>query len=456
MVLLCLYRGVFMVEEEKKKLKLLVAAEAHNQPTGYGIVMKNLVLGLIKKGWDIWYVGFQHYGNPIQYGDAEGNRWLELQSGLVPMGEPGFPDYIGDYCDAFEPDIVFSLIDIFYTDVMIRECNNRAIPYVSYWPVDNPNFRLQWIDRLKYMSYPLTISKFGVRTVMDTVKKYGTGGWSSHFNIDYIYHGVDTKTFDRFPKEQIEKNREMIFKDKRKFPAGKDTFVYFFCGKNNRRKQIDRLLKAFSIVAKKYRDVVLFLKVGDPMNYHRLGLDIGDLLQKFDIIDRVKILDTKSNFLEGISERTLAGWYNVSDVHVSSTGGEGFGLTTIESFACGKPVIITDCSTSPELIGRGKDARGWLVPVKTSSYMDYNGLWSLVDIEKMAEIMEEAYLNRKEVKRRGNNAYRWVRENLTWDNIVDQFDKYLRKAVKEYSSITREDLKKLAEEDGSEKKSSVS
>ena len=218
----------------------------------------------------------------------------------------------------------------------------------------------------------------------------------------------------------------------------KDRGSGIFCGKNNRRKQIDRLLAAFAIVAKKYRDVTLFLKVGDPRNVHGLGIDIGDVVQKLGIVDRIKILDKRSSYLDGMSDIELAGWYNISDVHVSATGGEGFGLTTIESMACGKPVIITDCSTSPELIGNNK--RGWLVPVAATSYMDYNGLWSLVDIEKMAEAMEDAYLNRKETQRRGNEGYKWVKKYMTWDKVVDQFDKYLRKAIKEYKSITETEI----------------
>jgi len=295
----------------------------------------------------------------------------------------------------------------------------------------------------------MTLSKFGVDIVKKTVEEHGIGGWKEHFNIDYIYHGVDINTFKRFDKAMIERNRKIIFEDEKKFPAKDKTFVYFFCGKNNRRKQIDRLLCAYSIVAKKYRDVVLFLKIGDPNNVHGLGLDVGDIVQKLGLQDRIIILDKTSNFLDGMSDGELAGWYNMSDVHVSATAGEGFGLTTIESMACGKPVIITDCSTSRELIGE-KEERGWLVPVITESYMDYNGLWSLVDINEMARIMEYAYLHRMETNRKGNDAYRWVRKNLNWDLIVDQFDKYFRKVIAEHEGMSQEEFDKVLNEDATD------
>lgn len=424
-----------------EKLKLLTMAESTNSPTGYGVVIRNLILGLIKKGWDIWHIGFQRYGMPETFGDGQGNSWRELRAGTAKMGDPTYPNYLGKYLDEFKPDVVFSLVDIFYTDEAIKQTNARGLPYVGYWPIDNPNFRLEWLSKLKYTSYPLTLSKFGKDIVDDVVKEYGEGGWKYHFNIDYIYHGVDIKTFQRFPKDMLKKNRKHIFRNKTKFPAGENTFVYFFCGKNCRRKQIDRLLCAYKIVASKYRDVVLFLKVGDQNNMYNLGLDLPDLVRKFGLSERVVVLDkANQDFLDGMSNIELAGWYNISDVHVSATAGEGFGLTTIESMACGKPVIITDCSTSPELIGK-KNERGWLVPVKARSYMDYNGLWSLVDIEKMAEAMEEAYLDRKLTKKKGNEGYRWVRKNLSWQAIVDQFDEYFRKVVKGHSTISEEEFK---------------
>lgn len=428
--------------EEKRKLRLLSVSESTNEPTGYGVIMKNLILRLIKKGWDIWHIGFQRFGMPEAFGDGEGNGWTELQAGSTPMGSPDYPEYLGDYMDDFKPDVVLSLYDIFYVDEAVKQTNKRATPYVSWWPVDNTNFRTEWLDKLKYISYPLTSSEFGVRIVTDTVGKYVNEAWKYHFKMDYIYHGVDTDVFKRFPKKLIEENREYVFRDKARFPAGKDTFVYFFCGKNNRRKQLDRLLRAYAIVAKKYRDVVLFLKVGDPHNVHNLGLDIGDIVQKLGIIDRIKILDRKSNYLEGMTDIELAGFYNLSDVHVSATSGEGFGLTTVESMACGKPVIIGDHSTSRELIGENGE-RGWLVPIKTKMYSDYNGLWELVDIAAMAKAMEDAYLHRKETQRRGNNGYRWVRKNVSWDIIVDKIDKYLKMAINEHKCMSEDDMKKL-------------
>lgn len=46
----------------------------------------------------------------------------------------------------------------------------------------------------------------------------------------------------------------------------------------------------------------------------------------------------------------LALWYNVSDVVLSLSKGETFGMTIAEAYACGTPVITYNNSAQPELI----------------------------------------------------------------------------------------------------------
>ena len=57
--------------------------------------------------------------------------------------------------------------------------------------------------------------------------------------------------------------------------------------------------------------------------------------------------------------------------------------------------------------------------------------------------MEEAYLDRKLTKKKGNEAYKWVRKNLSWDVIVDQLDKYLRKVIKEHNALSEDEFREI-------------
>ena len=54
----------------------------------------------------------------------------------------------------------------------------------------------------------------------------------------------------------------------------------------------------------------------------------------------------------------MAGLYSAADLFISTSMGEGFGLTIAESLACGTPVIAQDVSAITEVVGPG----GVLIP----------------------------------------------------------------------------------------------
>jgi len=121
--------------------------------------------------------------------------------------------------------------------------------------------------------------------------------------------------------------------------------------------------------------------------------------------------------------------YNEIDVFCSSTAGEGFGLTTVEAMSQGAPVVITDYTTSKELIAKGKPSpRGDLIPVK--EYYDDHPTFGvvergLVDTDEFAETLVDYYENRDQIDEKGENAKEWVHDNLSWDRVADQWIDYM-------------------------------
>ena len=55
-------------------------------------------------------------------------------------------------------------------------------------------------------------------------------------------------------------------------------------------------------------------------------------------------------FKKGVSQKTLNDVYNVMDVHSSASGGEGFGISMVESQAAGIPNVQPNFTTPPELL----------------------------------------------------------------------------------------------------------
>ena len=74
---------------------------------------------------------------------------------------------------------------------------------------------------------------------------------------------------------------------------------------------------------------------------------------------RLRARNVKS--LGRIPPKDMPSVYQMSDILLSPTVREGFGLAVAEAMACGLPVVASNCSSIPELVDHGKG--GFLCPV---------------------------------------------------------------------------------------------
>lgn len=87
----------------------------------------------------------------------------------------------------------------------------------------------------------------------------------------------------------------------------------------------------------------------------RYGWMYEELLRQINNLD----LEEMVHFTGYVSQEDLPLVYNLSSLFVYPTLYEGFGLPALEAMACGVPVITTDVSSLPEIVGEA----GILVPV---------------------------------------------------------------------------------------------
>jgi len=116
------------------------------------------------------------------------------------------------------------------------------------------------------------------------------------------------------------------------------------------RKAWGENLLAFSVFAKNHPEAMLYLhtEARSPA-----GIDLMALVQACGLTpDQVKFVDQYEHRL-GVPDRTMAGIYTRSDVLLSATAGEGFGLPVLEAQACGTRVVVSNFSAQPELVGDG-------------------------------------------------------------------------------------------------------
>jgi len=103
------------------------------------------------------------------------------------------------------------------------------------------------------------------------------------------------------------------------------------------RKGLDMLIKAFKFVLV-YIDAQLII-VGNG--------------KKEKIMELAGPIAHYLFFLGYVDDITLKKCYSLCDVYICPSRLEGFGLTILEAFAAGKPVIATNTGAIPELIQNG-------------------------------------------------------------------------------------------------------
>ncbi|MFZ6015898.1 MAG: glycosyltransferase [Patescibacteria group bacterium] len=112
-------------------------------------------------------------------------------------------------------------------------------------------------------------------------------------------------------------------------------------------KRIDLAIHAFSIFAKQNPDVNLKIVGAGPLEDQ-----IQQWIADFDLQGRVEIIPWTEN---------LGDLYRDAVATLITSDREGFGMTAVESLACGTPVIMTDVGCAHEVVKNGEN--GIIVPV---------------------------------------------------------------------------------------------
>ena len=121
-------------------------------------------------------------------------------------------------------------------------------------------------------------------------------------------------------------------------------------------KGITTLLKAFSIVTQRYRNLKLLIAAALPPSKFRKYFD--DTVKEIYDLARVNEIDDKIIIKSfGLEEMPFV--YNGSDIFVLASRREAFGLSYAEAMSCGLPVIGTTVGPIPEIIRDTKN--GYLV-----------------------------------------------------------------------------------------------
>ena len=137
-----------------------------------------------------------------------------------------------------------------------------------------------------------------------------------------------------------------------------DRFVFGMVSANSGivpcRKSFPEAFLAFGLFAQHHTDAVLYIHTVDHGGDG--GINLRTLAKACDIPDDQIVFVDQYIFRAGVGNDLMAAIYTAMDCLLIPSMGEGFGLPQVEAQACGTPVICTNASASPELLGDG-----WLV-----------------------------------------------------------------------------------------------
>ncbi len=134
--------------------------------------------------------------------------------------------------------------------------------------------------------------------------------------------------------------------------------VVLYAGNIKPHKNLDRLISAFGLLKQRggHEDVKLLI--------------IGDEIAKYPSLRRrVEGAGVRQDvrFFGFVPEQTLAALYRLASVFAFPSLYEGFGLPPLEAMACGTPVVTSNMSSIPEVVG---DAALLVDPYDVASIAD--------------------------------------------------------------------------------------
>lgn len=414
-------------------MRILWGSEQPTRHTGYGRVTRELAKRFVAAGHEVFIMGWEYTGEDFKHEEG----WTLVDCG-IPNGKFGAEQILGDKgpsvlernLQRYRPDVYVSLIDIWSIPHAIKSCNNAAIPYVAYLPIDGKPIPEAWADILKHLHTPLFMSEFGGEEFAQFVAKMANADPSWEYYLEnpatVIQHGVDIDLLKPITPEEKNEIRGRL-----NVPEWETTFLSV--ARNAQRKQTPRLLEAFSLfIESSGADAGLILHTGDPENHWGQGWHLPSLITRLGLDGRVIFADIDANPCLGISNQDIASLYQIADAHVLATGGEGFGLPTLEAMSCGIPIIVPDNSTGREFVkpeeGNIHNNRGYLhgengILVRCATHIDGAGFgvqMGLVDIQGLKNALQfihDAKQNENQLHLKG----REFAENLSWDNIAERF-----------------------------------
>jgi len=310
-------------------------------------------------------------------------------------------DIAGLHVKKSHSDVVLFIGDVWPLNPDYAE--NLGVPMISWFPVDTDPVSDRTARSSMMSRFKCTYSQFGERQMT------GLG-----INTRYIPIGVDTNIFKPGDKKQA---RSIL-----KWPE--DKFICSMVAANMEypsRKAFSENIEAYAKLAGNHKNTMLYLHTNFDERPSGLvdNVDIPAMLHMLGIANLSSVIDQYSK-INGISDQYMALVYQASDVLLSASMGEGFGIPIIESQACGTPVITTNSTSMPELTMHG------IVTEPCQRFWHASKSWQYVpSVNNIHEALENIYnwsTEKDETFIKSSvSGVEFVQKNFSWEVCEERY-----------------------------------
>lgn len=349
-------------------------------PTGYGRVIGKLAHSFVAAGHRITVVGM---------GDDRPSQ--EASFRLVPIGARAPEDTIANFIAVESPDVLFTLGDPWMFELVPQIADLCTTTWISYLALDGYPLPSEWANWIASCDIPVVFSPWAQSLVAAATK----------LRPEMIPHGVDTTAFAPSDKTAA----------KSALGIDSDTFVVGCVAANQQRKNLPALIRAFSFLARRETNALLYLHT-QPQGFW----DIPELLGRFGVQSKSKLTPPSANGQLALSDAELVRLYNAFDVLCLPTMAEGFGLPVLESQACGVPALVTDFAASTELVANPVQ----LLKPKSTLIMNRGLEQAVVDEAEIAAKLDYFYNRRQDLPLLGGQCRRFA-QRFDWSELIPKF-----------------------------------
>jgi len=420
----------------KKKIKLLWYGDSPTANTGFGVVSRNILKHLQATGeFEITVLGVQYFEEPL----IDLFVGYEMPYKLIAAGNNRENDMFGRkklinliINEHFDLVITFSDLQNLITQKhgctnSIRNAIDKAklkfqkdVKWMIYTPIDGQLFPWE-LDPVREADFTFFYTQYGyfqsLKILTDEILNQCPNKKIQKLllremteRIGFAYHGIDTNNFYPIDRKELLEFRNEYF------GIDPDTFLIINVNRNQPRKMLAHTIEAYAKFKKECPDSMLYLHCRDV----DIGGDLHKMVKAYGNPLGIKIADN-INIIKGCPVETLNKIYNCADLFVTTTMGEGWGLTITEAMATKTLTTIPPHSSLKEI---GAENRSIFVNCNNTLCLheDFYRIRPLVDTNDLASKMKMIYdkVDQKAFIEIREKAYKWVTQ-ITWEAISKEW-----------------------------------